>query len=171
MNIQTDRFVEIAYRILDDEGGTLEECEASEPVHYVHGSGQILPGLEQALEGRAAGASFEVTLEPEEAYGDYDVGGLISVPRSEFPPDAELVPGDWITVHVSDDDEPHSHGPDESCEDELEMRVVEISPESIVLDANHPLAGKTVTFSVEVVSVREATADELSRARDLADEI
>ena len=78
------------------------------------------------------------------------------MPRSQFPPDAEVVPGDWISVALVEDAE------EGDGENEIEMRVVEISPESIVLDANHPLAGRAVTFRLEVLTVRSPTEAELT---------
>ena len=76
--------------------------------------------------------------------------------REQFPPDAEIVPGDWIDVTLSDDE-----GQEPENADSIEMKVVEISPEAIVLDANHPLAGKACTFDLTVISVREASAEEI----------
>ena len=80
----------------------------------------------------------------ERIAADYDPEGLISVPRSEFPPDAEIVPGDWIAVSVSDEGD---------AEEELEMRVVEISPEAVVLDANHPLSGRDIRYKLVLLDI------------------
>jgi len=157
MKIQNDCIVEISYELYDSDGALAESSKEDGNVSYMQGLGEILPGLEEALEGHGAGDHFEVEIAAEDAFGDYDPEGLITVPRSEFPPDAEIVPGDWIAVSVSDDDE---------GEEEIEMCVIEISPEAVVLDANHPLAGKNVRFQVDVISVRAATAEELRQARE-----
>lgn len=161
MKIAENCLVEIEYVLVDEDGEVLEESgEAGDgPARYVQGLGLILPGLEAALEGAEAGASLEVRLQPEDAYGAYDPAGLVNVPRTELPPDAELVPGDWITVTVADDEDA------EGREDELEMRVVELNEGGVILDANHPLAGKEVTFRVKVLSVCAATAEDVERAR------
>jgi FKBP-type peptidyl-prolyl cis-trans isomerase SlyD len=76
------------------------------------------------------------------------------VPRSEFPEDAEIVPGDWVSIEVSGDEGEEAKG-------EMEMRVVEIAPEAITLDANHPLAGEEITFDLKVAAVRKATPEEI----------
>ena len=165
MKIAHHSLVEIEYVLIDEEGEVLEESDAGDegPVRYVQGLGLILPGLEDALEGAEPGSSLEVRLRPEDAYGDYDPAGLVNVPRDELPADAELVPGDWITVTVADEDEA------QNGENELEMRVVELNSEGVILDANHPLAGKPVTFRVKVLSVRVATEEDIERARDELD--
>ena len=164
MKIQNDCIVEISYEMYDNDGQLAESSKEDGNVSYLQGLGEILPGLEAALAGHSAGEHVEVEIDAENAFGDYDPEGLISVPRSEFPPDAEIVPGDWIEVSVSENDQ---QADEQGEEEEIEMRVVEISPEAVVLDANHPLAGKNVKFQVDVVSVRAATAEELEQAREV----
>jgi FKBP-type peptidyl-prolyl cis-trans isomerase 2 len=78
----------------------------------------------------------------------------VAVPRSEFPEDAEIVPGDWVSIEVSGEEGEEKKG-------EMEMRVVEIAPEAITLDANHPLAGEEITFDLRIKSVRKASRDEI----------
>ncbi len=158
MTIQTGSRVELHYDLLDEHGHLVESTADEGPVRYVHGQGEILPGLERALEGAAAGTRLDVELEPDEAYGAYDPEGLVSVPRSEMPEDLPLSRGDWISVHVEEDEEEspefRAGGEDESLEEgEMEMRVVEVGADEVVLDANHPLAGQRVTFRVTVASV------------------
>ena len=126
-------------------------------MNYLHGYGEIPAGLEEKLDGVEEGAAMVINLGPGEAYGDYNPDGIIAVPRSQFPEDAEIVPGDWISVTVSDDEEPDAEA------QEVEMRVTEISPDAIVLDANHPLAGQAVIFDLHVISVRQATAEEIAQ--------
>lgn len=148
MNIRPGSVVEIAYRLYDAEGELVESSEEDGPVTYRHGREEILPGLEAALEGRSAGEQVRVTVAPEDAYGAYNPDGLIAVRRSELPAEHEYAPGDWLSVCVENDEEDHDD------EGELEMRVVEVREDEVVLDANHPLAGQSVTFEVEVRSVR-----------------
>ena len=161
MKIRNECIVEIAYELFDDAGELAESSADDGPIAYMHGLHEILPGLEEALEGREAGDHFRVEVASADAYGDYDPEGLMTVPRSEFPPDAEIVPGDWIGVTIGDDEDE-----EESDEEEIEMLVIEISPEAVVLDGNHPLAGKDVTFVVDVLSVREALPEEIAQARE-----
>lgn len=155
MRIETDRIVELEYRMLDEDGELIESSADEGPMLYTHGAGEIPPKLEEALAGAERGARLEVTLEPEDAFGPYDPEGIVTVPRADFPPDHDLEPGEWIEIHVA-----HEHGEDEECdgdhdeEGDLQARVVELDKDSVVLDTNHPLAGRRLTFQVEVVSVR-----------------
>ena len=150
MRIGAGARVALDYRILDEGGNVVESSEEDGAISYVHGTQDILPGLEAALDGASAGDRRTVALEPGEAFGAYDPGGIVSVPRAEFPAEAEFARGDWIEVHVADDEEAEADLDDDTS---MEMRVVEVHADEILLDANHPLAGKRVTFEVVVVSV------------------
>jgi FKBP-type peptidyl-prolyl cis-trans isomerase SlyD len=155
LKIKNGCIVELSYKLQDEEGGVVEESGESGPMSYLHGYGEIPPGLEQKLEGVEAGTELKVTLMPGEAFGDYDPDKILAVPRDQFPADAEIVPGDMITVSVADDEDPDVEG------GEMDTRVVEISPDAIVLDANHPYAGKRMTFDLRVLSVRVASEEEI----------
>jgi FKBP-type peptidyl-prolyl cis-trans isomerase SlyD len=148
MKITNDRLVTMEVRILSADGELLEDADG--PDEYCHGNDEILPGLEAALEGAEAGAELEVRLSADEAFGEYDPSGIVSVPRNEFPEGEELSPGDWLEVHVAQDE-----GAEESEGDVLEMRVVELDDEAVVLDANHLYAGRDLVFEVKVCEVRE----------------
>jgi FKBP-type peptidyl-prolyl cis-trans isomerase SlyD len=164
MKIHKGCLVELDYVLYDSDGQVVETSEEEEKLSYLHGHGEIPEALERSLEGAEEGDRIKVTLEAGEAYGPYNPDGLVTVPRSQFPADAEIVPGDWIDVQLVEEG---AEGPGE----ELGMRVIEISPEAIVLDANHPLAGQEVTFDLSVVSVRTATIEEIaSREQDEDDE-
>ena len=155
MKIEKNTFVEMHYRIYDDGGTLVESTEGDEPVRYLHGAEEILPGLENGLDGVEAGATVTLELEAEDAYGEYNPDGLVSVPRKELPAEHDYAKGDWISISVEDDEEdPHEH--DEDCDHEMEMQVVEIRDDEVILDANHPLAGKRVRFEVDVLSVSSA---------------
>ena len=156
MKIHAGCLVELEYELRDAEGGVVEKSEQDGPMVYLHGNDEIPTPLERELEGREKGDVLEVSLPPGAAYGEYNPDGLVTVPREQFPPDAEIVPGDWIDVTLSDDE-----GQEPENADSIEMKVVEISPEAIVLDANHPLAGKACVFDLTVLSVREASAEEI----------
>ena len=155
MKIQPGCIVELQYELRDSDGAVVETSDEGGPLTYLHGNDEIPGGLEQKLEGVDVGAELEITLGPGEAYGDYNPDGLVTVPRDQFPPDAEIVPDDWIEVTIASEEGPAAESKT------MEMRVMEISPESIVLDANHPLAGQAVTFDLKVVSVRTASAEEI----------
>lgn len=150
MKIETGKVVTLSYELFTKDGELFESSE-SEPIEFVQGDGDVLPGLEAALEGQDSGSKLEITLNADDAFGDYNPEGLVSVPRTELPPDVELVKDEWITVIVQDDD-----AGDEEEPGEMEMRIAEVSEDSVVLDANHPLAGQEVTFKLEVVAVADS---------------
>ena len=149
MKITKGTTVTIHYDLFTEDGECVESTRDEDPVRYQHGDEEVLPGLEEALLGHVVGDEVRVTLAPEDAYGDYNPEGLVSLPRDQIDSaEEEANQGDWITVTVTET---------EDGEDgELDMRIVEIHDDEFILDANHPLAGQTVTFVVEVLAV-EAT--------------
>jgi FKBP-type peptidyl-prolyl cis-trans isomerase SlyD len=165
LKIHDGCLVELLYELRDAEGGVVEKSEADGPMVYLHGNDEIPKPLEAELEGHEKGDHVEVSLPPGAAYGEYNPDGLVTVPREQFPPDAEIVPGDWIDVTLSDEE-----GQEPEDAESIEMKVVEISPEAIVLDANHPLAGKACVFDMTVVSVRQASAEEIEERKRAAEE-
>jgi FKBP-type peptidyl-prolyl cis-trans isomerase SlyD len=146
MKVSGGTQVKVRYRLFDGEGELVEASEEAQPLEYTHGSGEIPPGLESALEGKSAGDEVRVTLQPEDAFGPFDPALIVSVPRSELPPGIELVPGEFLPVELED-------APEDLEGEELEFRIVEVAPDEVILDANHPLAGEAVTFELEVLSV------------------
>ncbi|MBI5363870.1 MAG: peptidylprolyl isomerase [Planctomycetes bacterium] len=163
MKIEHDCLVELEYQLKNGKGEVVEHSTERGPMVYLHGHEEILPALEDGLEGAAEGEQRSICLEPDQAYGPFDPDQILSVPRSEFPADAEIVPGDWITISLSDDDDEEVDG------EEMDARVLEISPDAITLDANHPLAGQQVVFEMKVLMVRKATEEEIE-AREQATE-
>ncbi len=146
--------VKLELEVRDAEGETLVSTDEDGPIEYLHGSDDLpLPGLERALEGAMVGAELEIALAPKDAFGEYDLECLISVPRSALPADAEVVPGDVIPVELTSDDGEELG--------EVEMRVESIAQDAVVLDANHPLAGIDVVCRAKVIAVRAATPEEL----------
>ena len=147
MRIQKGSHVVLRYELYDREGELLEtsEDEGGEPMEYTHGAEEIAPALERSLAGKQAGDKVKVTLPPEQAFGAVDPGLIISVPRSEIPADLPLTVGEFLPVELE--------GSPEDIDEEVEFRIVEVGEDEVVLDANHPLAGETVTFALEVVSV------------------
>ena len=138
----------LRYELFDREGELLEssEEEGGEPMEYTHGADEIAPALERALAGKQAGDKVRVTLSPEDAFGAVDPGLIVSIPRSEIPADMPLTVGEFLPVELED-------APEDLADEEVEFRIVEVGEDEVVLDANHPLAGETVIFALEVVSV------------------
>jgi len=149
MKIEAGKVVMLSYQLYASDGELFESSE-DDPIEFVQGEGDVLPGLESALEGQVEGAKLEITLTADEAFGDYNPEGLVTVPRSELPPDVELTKDEWITVVVQDDEAGDDEEPGE-----MDMRIAEVSDDAVVLDANHPLAGQSVMFKLEVLSVSD----------------
>lgn len=154
MKIEDGCLIELEYELRNSKGEVIETSSAGALMSYLHGNEEIPPKLESQLAGRDVGEKIVVTLAPADAYGEFNPDGIVAVPRSEFPEDAEIVPGDWVSIEVSGEEGEEPKG-------EMEMRVVEIAPEAITLDANHPLAGEEITFDLKVASVRKATQPEI----------
>jgi FKBP-type peptidyl-prolyl cis-trans isomerase SlyD len=148
MRIEKGRVVRMHYTLRDESGTTIESSGGREPLTYLHGFGHIISGLEKSLEGAQAGLRTSVTVLPQDAYGEKDPQSVIRAPREDFPEGLELEPGVEVQADTPD-------GP-------ITFTVVAIEGGEAVLDANHPLAGKKLTFDVEVLDVREATADEVA---------
>ena len=143
----TDGVVVSMTYVLTVEGEEVGRAGADEPLEYLHGAENIVPGLEQALEGKSAGEKLSVTVSPELGYGPRQGGGAQSVPRDAFPPGVQLEEGMAFTVENEDGEE-------------LDLWVVAVEKDQVMVDVNHPLAGVTLCFDVEVVSVRDSTAEE-----------
>jgi len=156
MTITEGQIVSLDYILSIKDGDVVESSKEEGPLEYLHGNGEIPEGLEVALEGKAVGDKIELTLQPQDAFGEYDLEALTTVPRSEFPDDAEIETDQWIQVGVQMEDE------EDDGEFEIEMRIVEINTEAVVLDANHPLAGKTIEYKVEVREFHPATEEEIA---------
>ncbi len=148
MKIGKGCVVRMNYTLRDESGVTIESSEGREPLTYLHGLGHLIPGLEKTLDGSQAGLKATVTVRPQDAYGEKDPQAVIRAERSDFPEGLTLEPGVEVQAETPD-------GP-------ITFIVMSLEGDDVVLDANHPLAGKTLTFDVEVLEVREATADELA---------
>jgi FKBP-type peptidyl-prolyl cis-trans isomerase SlyD len=148
VHIEKNRVVQIHYTLRDDQGVVIDSSSGRDPLTYLHGQGNIIPGLEQALAGKAAGDSFDVTVPPAEGYGQRDDRLVQIIPRSKFAEGAELAPG--MQVRAS--------GPQGA---RLVM-ITKVERDFVTVDANHPLAGRMLHFSVEVAAVRKASHDEVT---------
>ncbi|MDX2020710.1 MAG: peptidylprolyl isomerase [Deltaproteobacteria bacterium] len=147
MQIESRKVVTLEYTLTDEGGDVLDTSKGGEPLVYLHGSGNIIPGLESALAGKGEGESLKVTVSPEDAYGDRDEDLMQTVPKSHFG-DEELEVGMQF----------QARGP----EGPVLLTIVRVLADTVTLDANHPLAGKTLSFDVTVLSVRDATLEELT---------
>lgn len=145
MNIAKDHVVRLHYTVSEAGGQAIESSRDREPLAVLIGHSAIIPGLEGALLGRAAGDTFEVTVTPDQAYGERHPGMVQRIPRKHFK-DQRLAVGMQIVV-------PTQMGPRPVTVEKIGLSVVDV-------DLNHPMAGKSLRFDVEIIDVREATSDE-----------
>jgi FKBP-type peptidyl-prolyl cis-trans isomerase SlyD len=148
MQIVKDAVVQIHYTLKNDAGEVLDSSSGAEPLAYMQGHGNLIAGLEKALEGKRAGDSLSVSVAPEEGYGVRDEGLVQDVPRSAF----EGVPNVEVGMQFHAES---NHGP-------RTVTVTDVSADTITVDGNHPLADQTLHFAVEVLEVRAASKEELS---------
>lgn len=149
MKVSKDCIVSLEYRLHLGDGAIIDESEPGQPLAYLHGRGQIVPGLEGQLEGMAIGESKKVVVTPAQGYGEHDPRGLQTVPRAMFPPDANLQPGLSISAQTEGGEV-------------IPITIRELKGDSVVVDLNHPMAGKTLHFDVTVREVRQASTEELA---------
>lgn len=147
MDIANRRVGTIHFTLRDEQGREITSTYGHDPLVYLHGTGSIVSGLEQALEGRSPGDRFEVTIAPEQGFGPRHEALVQTVPRSALRASAEPVVGQKLQAQTA-------RGP-------LEVVVTAIEGDAIAVDGNHPLAGRPFVAEVEVVDVRLATPDEL----------
>lgn len=141
--------VSMHYRLTDASGEVLDSSEGSDPLNYLHGAGNIIPGLEQALVGKVQGDSLQVQVEPADGYGELNPELIQVVDRAAFQ--------GVETVDVGMSFE--AQGPDGAAQ---RIVVAAVEGEQVTVDANHPLAGQQLNFDVQVVSVRAATEEEVT---------
>lgn len=149
MNIENKKVVSFHYTLKNDQGEEIESSrERENPMTYLHGAGNIIRGLERAMEGKSAGDRFEVTVGPAEAYGERNDAAVQRISAKHFGQSRKLKPGQQVVLNTR-------QGP-------RQVTVLKVGRFNIDVDANHPLAGQTLTFDVEVTDVRDATAEEVS---------
>ncbi len=139
--------VKMAYRMVVD-GIEIESAPAESPLHYLHGSENIVPGLEAALLGKSVGDKVSVTLEPSDAYGEFEEDAVQEADLNDFELPDGIEVGDEVEVEDAEGDI-------------FVATITEVNDDTLVLDFNSPMAGKTVMFEVEVLGLRAATEDEL----------
>jgi FKBP-type peptidyl-prolyl cis-trans isomerase SlyD len=148
LQIEKNRVVLLHYTLKDDDGTVIDSSSGRPPMSYLHGKNNIIPGLEQALAGKSAGEKVEVSVAPEQGYGRRDDRLVQIVSRSKFADVGDIQPG--MQVRASG-----AHGA-------RIVTVVRVERDFITVDANHPLAGRTLHFTVEIADVRKATHEEVS---------
>ncbi|MBN1428915.1 MAG: peptidylprolyl isomerase [Anaerolineae bacterium] len=146
--VSQDVVVSLLYRLTLDDGSLVEESTADDPLVYLHGHDNIIPGLENALNGMVVGEQKQVSVEAVDAYGEYEPDEVDEVPVSELPDGLEPEVGMVLAVH------------DEDGEEDV-AQITGIEDDVIILDFNHPLAGQRLHFDVTIAELREATAEEL----------
>lgn len=146
--IANDTVVLFNYTLTNDQGEVLDQSRG-EPLAYLHGHHNIIPGLEKALEGKTTGDKLTVTVEPADAYGEYLAEAVQEVPRANFQGVDNIEVG---MQFQSQTDDGHV----------MLVTVKDVNDDVVVVDGNHPLAGQALTFDVEIVEVREASADEIA---------
>ncbi len=144
--IGQDKVVELEY-VLRVEGEVADQSEPDEPLVYLHGHNNIIPGLERALEGRTAGEQLSVTVSPEDGYGERDDENVQTLPKADFDDDVEI----GASYFAQSDD--GSVNP---------FTVLAVDGDEVTVDFNPPLAGQTLHFEVTVAEVRDATEEELA---------
>ena len=141
--------VVLNYTLRADDGEVIDASTKDDPMAYLHGADNIVPGLEQALTGKSVGFTGKVVVEPEDGYGEREDLPPEAVPRSAFPAEVKLAPGMQFMAEGPND----THAP---------IWIAGIEGDQVFVDSQHPLAGKTLNFDVEVLDVRQATANELN---------
>lgn len=148
MSIETNHVVSIHYTLKGDAGEVIDSSAGGEPLAYLHGHGNLVPGLERELTGKNAGDKLLVKISPADGYGEYDPQLVQRVPRRALKGVGNVRVG--MRLHAQTD-----HGP-------KPVTVTQITGDMVTLDGNHPLAGKNLNFDVEIAAVRAATEEELS---------
>ncbi len=148
MTITQHKVVEFHYTVSDAATSEVIDSSAdSEPLTYLHGARNIIPGLEQALEGKSVGDEFEVTIEAADAYGEYSEDRVQVVPITAFEGVEKIEPGVMVAA--------------ETEQGAIEMMITEVNGDQVTVDANHPLAGRSLTFKVSVELIRDASDEEI----------
>jgi len=142
--------VSLDYTLRLNNGQVVDSSEGREPLEFIQGQGQIIPGLEKELYGMAINDEKKVIIPPGDAYGELEPDNFEWVERDAFPADMELTEGMGLRMRDSNTDQV------------MEAYVAEIGPEGVKLDFNHPLAGETLHFEVKITGLRDATSEELA---------
>ena len=149
MKIEKNKVVTMDFAIVDSDGTVIDTSIGKEPFAFIFGIGAVIPGLEQALNGLNTGDSLTVTIQPAQAYGTHNKNLIEKIDRSDLGDIGELTVGAQYQVPL---------------EDGIQfITILKIEGDIITVDGNHPLAGKTLTYDVKIIDVRDATAKEISQ--------
>lgn len=144
MQITKNKVAAIHYTLRDNEGTIIDSSEGRDPLHYLHGAGNLIVGMEEGLEGKSKGDKLNLKIAPEKGYGEKDQSLVQKVPRTAFG-DQEIKPGMRFSTNQGG-----------------VVTVTHVGIDGVTVDANHPLAGVELNFAVEVVDVREASKEEIT---------
>jgi len=148
VTVKQGRVISVNFILRNEQGDVLDQSEKGAPLEYLHGSNDIIPGLEKALEGKKIGDQLNVVIPPVDAYGEYEVSLVDEVSRDQFPGVDEIEPGMQFQTQM-DDGAP------------MLITVTAVDEDTVIVDGNHPLAGMTLVFEVEIAAVRYACKEEL----------
>ena len=149
MTISQHKVVSIHYKVADATSEeVIDTSEGGEPMAYLHGAQNIIPGLERALEGKTVGDEIEVTVEAADAYGEYSEDRIQQVPIEAFEEMEKVEPGMMVSAQTESG--------------QVNLLVTEVDETTVTVDANHPLAGKALKFEVSIESIRDASEEELA---------
>lgn len=146
--IQEGKVVNLCYSLTDKEGKVLDRADKDAPFTYLHGASQIVPGLEAALEGLKVGDKKKVVVSPEQGYGENNPALKMAVSRAQFPKGMEIAVGMQFEANGGDGEG-------------MIFTIEKVEGDQVHIDGNHPMAGVTLHFDVEVLEVREATEEEM----------
>ncbi len=153
------------------DGEIVDSSEEGEPIIFLQGAGQVIPGLEKALNGMKVGDTKKVVVPAVDAYGELDEDAIVEVPRDEFPADFPLEIGLEISVQMDEEEDSDEDFDDEEDDDMMEAVIDAFNDETVTLNFNHPLAGKVLTFDVKVVELRFATEEEIEHGHVHGDDL
>jgi len=149
MEISNDKYVTIHYKGTLEDGTVFDSSEGKDALEFIFGLGMIIPGLEKGIEGLKAGDKKQVKVEAKDAYGELREEAKQEVPKDQFPPEIELKEGLQLMAQGP-------QGP-------MPVLIAQIKESTVVVDFNHPLAGKALTFDIEVVDVRDSTPEDMQK--------
>ncbi len=148
MTVKNNKVVSFHYTLTNSDGDQLESSREKDPMSYMHGANNIIPGLEKAMEGRKTGDQYSVTVQPEEAYGVRSEANIQRIPLKRLGKLPRPKAGQVLNLQTN-------QGP-------VQITVVKVGRFNVDVDANHPLSGQALTFEVEIMSIRDATKEEVS---------
>lgn len=148
MGIKQDSVVTMHYTLRDDDGQVIDSSTSGAPLSYLHGHGNLIPGLERQLQGKATGDKLSVKVPPSDGYGEYDQQLVQQVPRKALKGVKNVRVGMRLQAQTQ--------------QGAQAVTVTHVADDAVTLDANHPLAGKSLNFEVEITGVRDATQEELT---------